>query len=331
MLRALKGAVSQRALRHVSTRAANASGSNASGAAHGAVLSRSRSLLEPDIERCADCAAVLRVGASTSLPLGLVDLRCFLQRLKALKKMPHSGTDLRQFLAKVEEGLPAMGAEGAFLALSSFAELRCRQGAVFAWPLVLQRRKELPATWLAESVWAASAVPAPPKELLYEAVGLARDLTGEVKTLPEEALYRVIYGLARIHTGRGSSELLKQAQRGALQLLRREPCKLAPRQRVRLCWALARLGCQNDELFEALELRLQPVLDRLQLKELEALYGILTELERVKQWKLIHDVERAIESRPESAENDVKRPRKHAFRKRWTRDDLLHTVLPKKR
>ena len=26
-----------------------------------------------------------------------------------------------------------------------------------------------------------------------------------------EALYRVIYGLARIHTGRGSSELLKQA------------------------------------------------------------------------------------------------------------------------
>lgn len=52
---------------------------------------------------------------------------------------------------------------------------------------------------------------------------------------------------------------------------------------------------------------------------------------RERSRKLIHDVERAIESRPESAENDVKRPRKHAFRKRWTRDDLLHTVLPKKR
>ena len=40
----------------------------------------------------------------------------------------------------------------------------CSQGAVFAWPLLLEHRQQLPAAKLAEAVWAASAVPSPPKE-----------------------------------------------------------------------------------------------------------------------------------------------------------------------
>ena len=38
------------------------------------------------------------------------------------------------------------------------------QGAVFAWPLLLEQRTVLPAPKVAEAVWAASAVPSPPKE-----------------------------------------------------------------------------------------------------------------------------------------------------------------------
>lgn len=85
--------------------------------------------------------------------------------------MPISGGDLRAFLRKVEEALtrlscgPATGqAATAHRALTIFAELRCRQGAVFAWPLVLQQRQELEAPQLAEAVWAASAVPSPSKD-----------------------------------------------------------------------------------------------------------------------------------------------------------------------
>ena len=46
------------------------------------------------------------------------------------------------------------------------------------------------------------------------------------------------------------------------------------------------------------------------------------------RWKLIHDVERAMESRYEDF-SDNKRPRKQPFRRRWMRADLMHTVLSK--
>ena len=43
------------------------------------------------------------------------------------------------------------------------------------------------------------------------------------------------------------------------------------------------------------------------------------------RWKLIHDVERAMASRGE--DESAKRARKKPFRRRWTRADLMHTVL----
>lgn len=239
--------------------------------------------------------------------------------------MPISGSDLRSFLKKVEDSLPKLSPETAHLALTIFAELRCRQGAVFAWPLLLEHRAALPAAKLAEAVWAASAVPSPPKDLLYQAVGLARELTPQLPELPDEALYRCVYGLARIHSGRGSALYLRSAQRCAVQLLQRRPLQLMPRQLVRFCWSLARLGCRENVVYEAFENSLRDVLDKLQYKDLEALYSILTELERVNQWKLIHDVERAMASRGE--DDSAKRPRKKPFRRRWTRADLMHTVL----
>eukprot|EP00434_Breviolum_minutum_P016281 symbB.v1.2.014346.t1/scaffold1047.1/size141927/12 len=226
------------------------------------------SLLASDVLRCVDGAQVLRVGATTQLPFTEADLECFLGRLKELRKMPISGGDLRAFLSKVEEALPKLGPDAAHLALTIFAELRCRQ-----------------------------------------------------------ALYRCVYGLARLHTGRGSSHLLRAAQSCALKALQRRPCELMPKQLVRFCWSLARLGCRENALFEAFEVRLREVLDKLQYKELEALYNILTELERVNQWKLIHDVERAMESR--GVDDTTKRTRKKPFRRRWTRADLMHTVVHK--
>ena len=144
------------------------------------------SLLEPELQRCGDGAAVLRLGASSQLPLTAVDLESFLARLTALRRMPIAGQDLRGFLAKVSALLPRLPAREAHRALTAFAALRCRQGAVAAWPLV--RRAELPAESLAEAVWAASAVPQPPKEMLYEAVGLARTLAPQLPSLSDEAL-----------------------------------------------------------------------------------------------------------------------------------------------
>ena len=51
-----------------------------------------------------------------------------------------------------------------FIILKLFQLLMDAQGAVFAWPLLLEQRTVLPAPKVAEAVWAASAVPSPPKE-----------------------------------------------------------------------------------------------------------------------------------------------------------------------
>ena len=239
------------------------------------------------------------------------------------------------------------------MALTAFAELRCRQdrrtksgqhrewpcdasfhapvqGAISSWPLLMKHRSELPLSCLAEGVWAASGIPSPPREVVYEAVGLAREVGPHMKKLPDEALYRCIYGLARIHTGRGSTELLRRAEASVTQSLGKKPCPFAPRQLVRLCWAMARLGCRDNRIFEGIENRIADVLNRLEVKELEALYGILTELKRVRQWKLIHDVERALESREDEAASSNKSARRKPFRRRWTRADLMHSVLQRK-
>ena len=59
------------------------------------------SLLDLELQRCVDGAAVLRVGAQTQMQLTFADLSSCLARLRELKKMPASGSDLRQFLEKV--------------------------------------------------------------------------------------------------------------------------------------------------------------------------------------------------------------------------------------
>ena len=66
------------------------------------------SLLDLELQRCVDGAAVLRVGAQTQMQLTLADLRSFLARLRDLKKMPASGSDLRQFLEKARVLAPEM-------------------------------------------------------------------------------------------------------------------------------------------------------------------------------------------------------------------------------
>ena len=63
------------------------------------------SLLDMELQRCVDGAAVLRVGAQTQMQLTFADLASCLTRLRELKKMPASGSDLRQFLEKVR-GIP---------------------------------------------------------------------------------------------------------------------------------------------------------------------------------------------------------------------------------
>ena len=93
---------------------------------------------------------------------------------------------------------------------------------------------------------------------------------------------------------------------------------------------MARLGCRDQRIFEALEARIGNVLNQLEVKELEALYGILTELQLVRQWKLIHDVERALESREDEAASMNKSARRKPFRRRWTRADLMHSVLTRR-
>ena len=195
----------------------------------------------------------------------------------------------------------------------------------------MRQRRELPPASLAEGVWAASGIPSPPRDVVYEAVGLAREVAAQTKLLPDEALYRLVYGLARIHTGRGSTELLRRAETAVTLALGRRPCPFAPRQLVRLCWAMARLGCRENRIFEAFEARIGDVLNHLQVKELEALYGILTELQLVRQWKLIHDVERALESREDEAASANKSARRMPFRRRWTRADLMHSVLTRRK
>jgi len=65
--------------------------------------------------------------------------------------------------------------------------------------------------------------------------------------------------------------------------------------------------------------------------ELEALYKVFTDLCLVGQWRLIHDVERALESRGEPSGDPNKATRKFAFRKKWTRVNLTVPAVGAKR
>eukprot|EP00438_Fugacium_kawagutii_P000997 Skav221374 [mRNA] locus=scaffold2286:240166:245711:- [translate_table: standard] len=134
--------------------------------------------------------------------------------------------------------------------------------------------------------------------------GDLRAFLGKVEALQrcrgDHALYRCIYGLARIHSGRGSAQLLRAAQGCAVRTLG-HPEALMPRQLVTNLRVLDS-RCWFSQPQAAAEILL--------------VFGT---------WKLIHDVERAMKSRGD--DESAKRPRKTPFRRRWTRADLMHTVL----
>lgn len=62
-------------------------------------------------------------------------------------------------------------------------------------------------------------------------------------------------------------------------LLRRGPSPLLPTQLVKLFWSLGRLGTRRATIFDAIGGRLRDCVADLSNRELEALYGILTDLE----------------------------------------------------
>ncbi|CAE8591685.1 unnamed protein product [Polarella glacialis] len=285
------------------------------------------SLFDVEMQRCADAAAVVKAGAQSDLPFSMADLQVFFSRLKVLKKMPRSGGELHRFVEKVQDALPTCGLDGAHLAMTSFAELRCRQGAVAAWPLVMEHRDKLLPAHFADSIWAASSIPSPTKDIMYEAVGLAAQMAPQLAELPDSYLYRSIYGLARLSEGRGCGDFVRRAERAIPNVLRQPgPCTFNPSQLVKLCWAMARLGCREKKVFEIVEARLSDVVGELKNNELEALYGVLTDLQLVGQWKLIHDIERALEARQEQQGDPNKAPRRRPFRRRWTRASLMNPV-----
>jgi len=310
-------------------------GDDPAAASAGGRWSRGESLFDGELRRCPDSLAVLRVGCSTRMQLGLVDLCAFFDRLKALGNMPKAGADLHKFVAKVREALLPCEAGGMQIALTNFAELRCRVGTLDTWSLIMPHLGELPTAALADSVWAITAVRKPPVQVIREVTGLVSGLR-RLQGLPATSLYRCVYGLTRITRGAGCAAFRQRAELALMEILRREgPPAYTPQQLVRLCWAFARLGSRESLFFRALELHLQQVVQELSDKELEALYRVLTDLQLMGQWRLIHTLERAMEARQPSqlAGPGIvveKAPRRHGFTRKWTRPDILFSVLPRR-
>lgn len=290
------------------------------------------SIFDEELRRCADAAAVLKVASSTRLPLGPEDLLAFFDRLKALGKVPRVGADLHAFVAKVQAGVASSGTAAAGLAVSRFAELRCRQGALAAWPCLQPHLAQLEPAEVAEAIWAASAIPKPPLEVVGQLQAAAMLLAPRLGQLPETPtlIYRCLYGIARVSRGTRCEEFRKRAERFlAVAFDAPGPCPLAPSQLVRLCWALGRMGCRKAEIFRALERRLRNVVGELSDRELEALYRVLTDLGRTDQWRLIFDTERAMEARQGQRPGDPnKAPRRRPFSRKWTRvSPLTHSAV----
>lgn len=301
-----------------------------------------RSIFELQLNRCSDSAAVLRAASTSNLALQEVDLRAFFVRLRLLGRVPRSGKDLHGFVGKAlacvekhHSGNAAAAsthdagpsAEVACLAVSSFADLSCRQGLVGAWPFLEPHIGALAPEELAESIWAVSRIQKPTADIMRGLRSIAGRLAPRFSGLSDLALvYRSIYGLARVTRGRGYEEFRKRAEKVVALLLRRKgPCDFSPTHLVRLCWAFARLGSKEEALYDALEARLHPVIAELSERELEALYGIFTRRGNTNQWKLIHDVELAMEDQ-QDAEDPNKRTRKQPFRKKWTRVSITDPI-----
>jgi len=102
---------------------------------------------------------------------------------------------------------------------------------------------------------------------------------------------------------------------------------LTPTQLVRLFWALGRLGVRDQHVYGVLEPVLRHVVDKFNDNELEALFGVLTELNMYNRWQLIFDIEKAMEARQDAGEQS-KKARKQGYKKRWTRQTLTSSVVP---
>lgn len=233
---------------------------------------------------------------------------------------------MHRFVERVTEVLPRFGPVDVLSTLVSFSDLRVRAGAMAVWPALLSHLDSLSAPHRAESIWSASVLPDPPVELRRDVVGIANGLS--LRELPDSVqLYRVVYSLARLKCKRCEGFRSRAEKAIAAQLMTPGPSPLAPTQLVRLAWALVRLGSRGDGsgkrahgFFYALEARSDGLVGQLNDRELEALYKLLTGIECSGQWRLIHDIERCMANRKDSAPPDPnKAPKKGGFKKKWRR------------
>eukprot|EP00929_Paragymnodinium_shiwhaense_P097637 TRINITY_DN59273_c0_g1_i4.p1 TRINITY_DN59273_c0_g1~~TRINITY_DN59273_c0_g1_i4.p1 ORF type:complete len:327 (+),score=84.66 TRINITY_DN59273_c0_g1_i4:2-982(+) len=284
--------------------------------------------------------------------------------------MPKAGPEMRSFVNKIKDCLQrleqeevargaahaynaSVAAEMAHLSLTSFAELRCWIGAAASWP-VLRRGMRLddasapprrsgrsvvrttgPSPQrLVEALWAISGVPRPSREVVNDVVPLASALAPHLGyKMSPLLLYRSVFGVARMVrvADKGCEDFRKRAASAVVAALSgQDKHQLAPAQLVRLCWAFARLGEREEAVFAALENRLSKVIVELSDKELEAVKGIVTQLDLAEQWKLVKQVEHELLSRRHEKEGETK-DRKNPFRKKWKKVSVLDPVVPKKK
>eukprot|EP00927_Polykrikos_kofoidii_P072359 TRINITY_DN68488_c0_g1_i1.p1 TRINITY_DN68488_c0_g1~~TRINITY_DN68488_c0_g1_i1.p1 ORF type:complete len:487 (+),score=47.72 TRINITY_DN68488_c0_g1_i1:59-1519(+) len=316
----------------------------------------SNSVFDRQLEQCIDAAAILRAAATSNLPFGHSDLKAFFERLRTTGSFPKTGSDLRRFVGKVNECLTKsesqsagnlvgsvvgqrfgarvtdLTAESARLAVVEFAILTCRSGVLVAWPFLVKRLNVLSPKDLSDSMWALSKVSNPTTDVFVGIVDAANMLAPRLSELSDPRfLYRAVYGIARVRRGKKCEEFRRHAERSIVHWLQQQgPCPFGPSQLVRLCWGIARLGSQDASVYRAFEPRLRAVVLELSDAELDALYGIFTDLERVEQRRLIHDIEMVLEQR-EDSRDPHKQKRKKPFTSKWTRVSISDSVLPRQR
>lgn len=253
----------------------------------------------------------------------------FLDRLVYLRKVPRSGPNLHAFVDKVVAGLDKQDHGFLHYAMVQFGEVRCRQGMMAVWPILKVHVNDLPAGYLVDAIWAGSSIPQPPREVVRELEEAATALGPRLREIPDEDLpnkmYRCVYGLARASGGSRCEDFRRRSERVfSTMLSSRGVSPWQPSQLVRLCWSLGRLGCRHFEMYKMFEPLLWKAIPDLSDRELEALYRMLTDLQLTDQWKLIHDVERAMQVREETRSGDRDQAfRRRPFRNKWTRPNPL--------
>eukprot|EP00928_Gymnodinium_smaydae_P022923 TRINITY_DN19108_c0_g1_i3.p1 TRINITY_DN19108_c0_g1~~TRINITY_DN19108_c0_g1_i3.p1 ORF type:complete len:401 (+),score=84.63 TRINITY_DN19108_c0_g1_i3:46-1248(+) len=284
------------------------------------------SLFSLELDKCGDSAAALRVAASTALQLTPTDVQAFLDRLRALGRVPKAGSDMHKFVKKTRACLDA--SEDPSLArvlLVSFVDFSCREGALSSWPFVARHVPALTPEHLSDCLWALSRIPKPTQDVLEAVREVASSLTPRLSDLEDPSLlYRAIYGFARAAPDIGARAGDLQFRRAAERVTAVRFPALSPARLLRLAWSFARLGSGDARLYGTLATRLTPVVVEFSDRELEALKGLLARPEFASQSSLQRAAARELDMRREAQRSD-KAPRKRAFRKAWTRASVLHT------